>query len=131
MELWRFVNGEVIVEECLQSIMTSEEVMVCELRENAVVWRKEKVLFRIEKNRDCGLTVQHEGDGCCADFPGDAPVHPMLLDSSSGIQAKVDCLCASPSVFGAFLGRSSREGVCLSRVVMTKETVTEYGLHES
>ena len=131
MELWRFVNGEVIVEECLQSIMTSEEVMVCELRENAVVWRKEKVLLRIEKNRDCGLTVQHEGDGCCADFPGDAPVHPMLLDSSSGIQAKVDCLCASPSVFGAFLGRSSREGVCLSRVDMTKETVTEYGLHES
>ena len=125
MELWQYVGGEAIVEACVASIEVTKEVEECELRENGVVWRKSGVLLRIEKNRDNGLTVQWKGDGWCVRFILDAPTHPSFLDSSLGQQEKVDCLCANPSVFGAFVCRSSREGVRLLRLHLVKDILQE------
>ena len=125
MELWQYVSGEAIVEACVASIEVTKEVEECELRENGVVWRKSGVLLRIEKNRDNGLTVQWKGDGWCVRFILDAPMHPSFLDSSSGQQEKVDCLCANPSVLGAFVCRSSREGVRLLHLHLVKDALQE------
>lgn len=55
----------------------------------------------------------------------DAPTHPSFLDSSSGQQEKVDCLCANPSVLGAFVCRSSREGVRLLHLHLVKDILQE------
>lgn len=55
----------------------------------------------------------------------DAPTHPSFLDSSSGQQEKVDCLCANPSVLGAFVCRSSREGVRLLHLHLVKDALQE------
>lgn len=125
MQLWQYVGGEAIVEACVKDTEVTKEVEEWEWRENGVVWRKSGVLLRIEKNRDSGLIVQWKGDGWCVRFILDAPTHPPFLGSSSGQQERVDCLCASPSVLGAFVGSSSREGVRLSHLHLVKEALKE------